>query len=46
VVTTGKANPLYPEEAQITFQWIMPAPRTDPAHLFVVEQEEAADQTT
>ena len=28
------------------FNGIMPAPRTDPAHLFVVEQEEAADQTT
>jgi len=24
----------------------MPAPRTDPAHLFVVEQEEEEDQTT
>jgi hypothetical protein len=28
------------------FNGIMLAPRTGPAHLFVVEQEEAADQTT
>ena len=28
------------------FNGIMPAPITDPAHLFVVEQEEEEDQTT
>jgi hypothetical protein len=28
------------------FNGIMSAPRTDPAHLFVVEQEEEEDQTT
>jgi hypothetical protein len=45
VVTTGKPNPLYPDEAQITFQWIMNARTPDPAHLFVVEREEE-DQIT
>ena len=45
-VTTDKPNPLYPDEAQITFQWIMNARTPDPAHLFVVEREEEEDQTT
>jgi hypothetical protein len=30
VVTTGKANPLYPEEAQITFQWNYACPENRP----------------
>jgi hypothetical protein len=30
VVTTGKPNPLYPDEAQITFQWSYECPNTRP----------------
>ena len=30
VVTTGKANPLYPDEAQITFQWNYACPENRP----------------
>ena len=30
VVTTGKPNPLYPDEAQITFQWSYECPTTRP----------------
>ena len=46
VVTTGKPNPLYPDDAEITFQWNYVCPATDPAHLFVVEQEEEEEETT
>ena len=30
VVTTGKPNPLYPDDAQITFQWIYACPENRP----------------
>src|SRR5215472_10105836 len=30
VVTTGKPNPLYPDEAQMTFQWSYECPTTRP----------------
>jgi hypothetical protein len=42
---SGKPNPLYPDEAEITFQWNYECPSNRPARLFVVEQEEE-DQTT
>ena len=46
VVTTGKPNPSTQMTQRSRFNGIMSAPRTDPAHLFVVEQEEEEDQTT
>jgi len=45
-VTTGKPNPIYQTSHKSRFNGIMPAPRTDLAHLFVVEQEAEEDQTT
>jgi hypothetical protein len=42
---SGKPNPIYPEEAQITSNGIMNAQSTDLAYLFVVERGEEEDQT-
>ena len=43
---SGKPNPLYPDEAQITwFNGTMNARAADPAHFFVVEREEEEGPT-